>query len=421
MSTHPTSAATGRWRTAAGVVAMAVLALGTVLLGTTVIGGTPAGAALPAPPPGCGFTLTFSNYGGALGSTYLSAQTRAVSPVESCTTTVVATASLTPDNGVAYTNVADNPTSQPLTLTFTPGRQGPLVLLRYTFHCADPAGVGTLHLSAGGQTVTQSVGPESCDGQSGASLGLSTVPSSSYVSIASTADGGGQVVGGQNGNVSLEGDAGPQPTVFDPTGIAVAADPVGVGYWVAGTDGSVYSYGSAGFYGSAFTLHLNLPVVGMAPTPDGRGYWLVATDGGIFAYGDAGYFGSMGGHPLNAPVVGMAATPDGRGYWLVAADGGVFAFGDAAFDGSAGSLLLNAPVTGMAADAHGGYWLVASDGGVFAYGPAGFYGSAATLNLVAPISAITASPDGAGYALLGADGGIFAYGSSRYFGSPNST
>ncbi|MGA3148936.1 MAG: protease pro-enzyme activation domain-containing protein, partial [Acidimicrobiales bacterium] len=51
------------------------------------------------------------------------------------------------------------------------------------------------------------------------------------------------------------------------------------------------------------------------------GYWLVASDGGIFAFGAAGFYGSTGGTPLNRPVVGMAATPDGKGYWLVASDG----------------------------------------------------------------------------------------------------
>jgi ribosomal protein L24E len=74
--------------------------------------------------------------------------------------------------------------------------------------------------------------------------------------------------------------------------------------------------------------------VGMAATPDGRGYWLVASDGGIFAFGDAGFYGSTGAMHLNQPIVGMTATPDGRGYWLVASDGGIFAFGDAAFYGS---------------------------------------------------------------------------------------
>ncbi len=45
-------------------------------------------------------------------------------------------------------------------------------------------------------------------------------------------------------------------------------------------------------------------------TPDGKGYWEVASDGGIFAFGDAGYYGSMGGQPLAKPVVGIASTPE---------------------------------------------------------------------------------------------------------------
>ena len=69
-------------------------------------------------------------------------------------------------------------------------------------------------------------------------------------------------------------------------------------------------------------------------TPSGNGYWLVATDGGIFAYGDAGFFGSLGATPLNKPITGMVPTPTGLGYWLVASDGGIFAFGDAAYYGS---------------------------------------------------------------------------------------
>ncbi len=79
----------------------------------------------------------------------------------------------------------------------------------------------------------------------------------------------------------------------------------------------------------------------------------MATDGGIFSYGDANFYGSTGSLVLNKPVVGMAATPDGGGYWLVATDGGIFSYGDAAFYGSTGSLVLNKPVVGMAASADG--------------------------------------------------------------------
>jgi hypothetical protein len=48
--------------------------------------------------------------------------------------------------------------------------------------------------------------------------------------------------------------------------------------------------------------------VGMAATPSGGGYWLVASDGGIFSFGDARFFGSTGSLVLTRPVVGMAST-----------------------------------------------------------------------------------------------------------------
>ena len=43
--------------------------------------------------------------------------------------------------------------------------------------------------------------------------------------------------------------------------------------------------------------------------PQGLGYHEVASDGGIFSFGDAQFYGSMGGTPLNKPIVGMASTP----------------------------------------------------------------------------------------------------------------
>ncbi len=60
----------------------------------------------------------------------------------------------------------------------------------------------------------------------------------------------------------------------------------------------------------------------LAEHESGSGYWEVASDGGIFSFGDATFYGSEGGVHLNAPIVGMAATPDGSGYWEVASDGG---------------------------------------------------------------------------------------------------
>ncbi|HWD07672.1 MAG TPA: fibronectin type III domain-containing protein, partial [Actinomycetota bacterium] len=119
------------------------------------------------------------------------------------------------------------------------------------------------------------------------------------------------------------------------------------GYWLVATDGGIFNYGNAGFFGSAGGIQLNKPIVGMAPTHDGKGYTLVASDGGIFNYGDAGFFGSAGSLRLNAPIVAMAATADGGGYWFVATDGGIFNYGDAAFLGSAGGQPLAKPVIDM--------------------------------------------------------------------------
>jgi hypothetical protein len=44
----------------------------------------------------------------------------------------------------------------------------------------------------------------------------------------------------------------------------------------------------------------------MAASSGGAGYWLVASDGGIFSYGDAEFYGSTGSLQLNAPIVAMS-------------------------------------------------------------------------------------------------------------------
>ncbi len=82
-------------------------------------------------------------------------------------------------------------------------------------------------------------------------------------------------------------------------------------------------------------------IVGIAPTHDG-GYWTVASDGAVFTYGDAIYYGSAE-HNLTSPIVAIASTPDDQGYWLVAWDGQVFAFGDARVDSSANGSQVGRP------------------------------------------------------------------------------
>ena len=181
----------------------------------------------------------------------------------------------------------------------------------------------------------------------------------------------------------------------------------GNGYWLVATDGGIFSYGDARFYGSTGGLHLNQPIVGMAATPEGAGYWLVASDGGIFSYGDAQFYGSTGGMHLNQPIVGMATTPDGGGYWLVASDGGIFSYGDAQFYGSTGSIHLNRPIVGMAPTPDGrGYWLVASDGGIFTFGDAPFYGSLGGTGLTA--LGMTVAPS-QGYSIVTTNGNEYTF------------
>jgi hypothetical protein len=91
----------------------------------------------------------------------------------------------------------------------------------------------------------------------------------------------------------------------------------------------------------------------MARTGDGAGYWLAGTDGSVFTFGDAAFHGSAEGL-VRAPVVGIAATSDGGGYWLLGADGSVYSFGDARYDGGGAG---PGPAVGIAARKGGGYWV----------------------------------------------------------------
>ena len=230
------------------------------------------------------------------------------------------------------------------------------------------------------------------------------------------------------GNASFYGSMGGSALNAPMVGMANTGD--GKGYWTVASDGGIFAYGNAKFYGSMGGTHLNKPVVGIVGTPDSLGYWLVASDGGIFAFGDAAFYGSTGGLTLNKPVVGIAGTPDGMGYWLVASDGGIFAYGDAAFYGSTGGLTLNKPILGMdgvqststpATYGGTGYWLAASDGGVFAFGSAGFFGSAGSITLNKPVVGVATTPTNTGYWLVASDGGVFAYGNASFYGSMGGT
>ena len=223
-------------------------------------------------------------------------------------------------------------------------------------------------------------------------------------------------------DVTAGGAPSPPPTPPAPTG--------NHGYWLVGSDGGIFSFGSAQFYGSTGSLNLQRPVVGVTPTGDRGGYWLVASDGGIFSFGNAGYFGSIPGlgiapagtpgaaNRLNAPVVGMFPSSDGGGYFMVASDGGVFAFGDAKFEGSCPGIGgCSGPAVAVMPDASGnGYWLVTATGHVYTFGDASYYGAPGPQST--PVTSAVRTADGKGYWILFATGTVDAYGDATNLGAP---
>jgi hypothetical protein len=202
------------------------------------------------------------------------------------------------------------------------------------------------------------------------------------------------------------------------------------GYWLVGSDGGIFTFGSAQFYGSTGALKLQRPVVGMTPTGDRDGYWMVASDGGIFSFGNAGYFGSIPGlgiapagtpgavKKLNAPIVGMVPSSDDGGYFMVASDGGVFAFGDAKFEGSCPGIggCSGAAVAVMPDATGNGYWLVTATGHVYTFGDASNYGAPGQQST--PVTSAVRTADGKGYWILFANGTVDAYGDATSMGGP---
>ncbi len=233
------------------------------------------------------------------------------------------------------------------------------------------------------------------------------------------------------GSVEVAQATPPPPTTTTTTTTSPTTSPPtsAHGYWLVGSDGGIFSFGSAQFHGSTGGIALQRPVVGISPTADNAGYWLVASDGGIFAFGDAGYFGSIPGaglapagsglpHSLNAPIVGIVPSSDGGGYFMVASDGGVFAFGDAHFAGSCpGVGGCAGAAAAVVPDASGnGYWLITRTGNVYAFGDAAYYGGPGNQGF--PVTSAVRTADGGGYWVLLANGAVYAYGDAVARGGP---
>jgi hypothetical protein len=257
-----------------------------------------------------------------------------------------------------------------------------------------------------------------CRDSNGASspgaLDTSTPGTYTYTVTATDGDGGG-------------GTASITYTVVSPASPAPPPPP-SRGYWLVGSDGGIFTFGSAAFRGSTGDLKLNRPIVGITATADEGGYWLVGSDGGVFAFGDAGFYGSIpglglapagaaGGRHLNAPIVGVVPSIDDKGYFMVGSDGGVFAFGDAQFEGSCPGIGgCSGPAVAVAPDASGrGYWLVTSTGHVYTFGDAPYFGAPGPQG--STIDSMVRTPNGGGYWIVDANGQVFNYGDSAPLGS----
>jgi len=190
------------------------------------------------------------------------------------------------------------------------------------------------------------------------------------------------------------------------------------GYYILGSDGGIFSYGSAPFRGSLPGLGIHAHAVLMALTPDQGGYWVLGSDGGVFTFGDARFFGSVPGTGSHTVGVDLKPTPDGGGYWILGSDGSVFAFGDAGNFGSLPSVGVHDTAVKLVPTATGqGYWILGSDGGVFAFGDARSFGSLPGIGVHDAAVSMAPTSTGQGYWILGADGGIFSFGDAVFHGS----
>lgn len=135
----------------------------------------------------------------------------------------------------------------------------------------------------------------------------------------------------------------PASTTIDPTKHIMGGDD----YRIIDVYGGLWNSDPMALSTGLFGTKLNAPIVGATTTPSRNGYWMVASDGGIFAFGDAKFYGSMGGQKLNRPVISMLPSMSGNGYLLLAEDGGIFTFGDAPFRGTVPMITGPHPQTGF--------------------------------------------------------------------------
>jgi hypothetical protein len=210
------------------------------------------------------------------------------------------------------------------------------------------------------------------------------------------------------------------------TALRLSATRSGLGYHILGADGGIFTFGDAPFLGSVPGLGLPVKVqaLDLQRTASGKGYWILGADGGVFSFGDAEFYGSVPGLGITgAKALRLVPTPSGKGYWVLGADGGVFSFGDADFFGSVPGLGVATKVVAMAPGAvsksgkPSGYWVLADDGGVFSFGVP-FFGSVPGRGLCAWPRGVQLAPSatGNGYWVVGEEGSVFPFGDAANYG-----
>lgn len=232
-----------------------------------------------------------------------------------------------------------------------------------------------------------------------------------------SADHGYWLVGSDGGVFSFGddhfyGSEGGKPLQAGIVGIAPTPDRRG--YWLVAGDGGVFSFGDAKFFGSIPGLGINPVespnphrligfVTDIASSSDGGGYLMTTSDGGVFAFGDAKFFGSCytdGG--CAGGINSIIPDSTGNGYWLVSSQGDVYSFGDATNYGESSPVdSWWSDYTGVGTPDGNGYWLLNFTGLVFTFGDATYYGGDAGYTTPSTLNdAIVATSDGDGYWLM---------------------
>ncbi len=169
----------------------------------------------------------------------------------------------------------------------------------------------------------------------GAGVALAMLALVGAVVAASVTAPGELLAGGTALRVKTEAriDAPPAgaPAVAPPF-VEVTGTPGG-GWLEVTAQGVVWAGGGANYFGDLQRRPDAPPIVvsnivGIRPTPDGFGYWLVGSDGSVYAFGDAPYLGSLPGLEVHvSDVVGLIPFSSGDGYELVGGFEQVWKFG----------------------------------------------------------------------------------------------